>query len=104
MQVQKRMFESPETTLLLLLLACSALMSAAGGNFGSFANLLGGVGGSFGAAPPVADPETAYASQLTQLQVACCPTVVMCTRYISLKSVHCIHAPNACMDSGAHLV
>lgn len=40
---------------------------------GGLAALLGGGGGGFGGlgagVPPVADPETAYASQLTQLQV-----------------------------------
>lgn len=35
--------------------------------------MLGGAGGFGGAAPqPVADPETAFASQLTQLQVCLC--------------------------------
>ena len=40
---------------------------------GGLAALLGGGGGGFsglgGGVPPVADPETTYASQLTQLQV-----------------------------------
>ena len=37
----------------------------------------GGLGGVAGGVPPVADPETAYASQLTQLQVSIgCQTVV----------------------------
>ena len=40
---------------------------------GGLAAMLGGGAGGFGGlgggAPPVADPETAYASQLTQLQV-----------------------------------
>ena len=43
--------------------------------------LLGGGGGGFGgAAPqPVADPETAYASQLTQLQVHMLPVLTHCS-------------------------
>lgn len=45
----------------------------AGGDMGGLAALLGGGGGGFGGlgggVPPVADPETTYASQLTQLQV-----------------------------------
>ncbi len=40
----------------------AALLGGGGGGGGGFGGMGGGV-------PPVADPETAYASQLTQLQV-----------------------------------
>ena len=46
--------------------ALAAMFGGAGGG-GGFGAALGG------GAPPVADPETAYASQLTQLQVGCKP-------------------------------
>ena len=52
-------------------------LGGAGGDMAGLAALLGGgggggfggLGGGGGGVPPVADPETAYASQLTQLQV-----------------------------------
>ncbi len=52
-------------------------LGGAGGDMSGLAALLGGgggggfggFGGGGGGVPPVADPETAYASQLTQLQV-----------------------------------
>ncbi len=54
-------------------------LGGAGGDMSGLAALLGGgggggFGGGGGGVPPVADPETAYASQLTQLQVGIKPT------------------------------
>lgn len=48
----------------------NALLAALTGGFGGMGGLgaLGGLGGFPAATPPVADPETAYATQLTQLQ------------------------------------
>lgn len=46
----------------------SALFGGMGGFGGAMGGGMGGAPGMFGAPPPVEDPETAYATQLQQLQ------------------------------------
>ena len=83
--------------------ALSGMMGAGGGNnpgagnvdLNAMRNLLGGMGGGMQPVQPVANPEEAYASQLTQLQV----NLAAGSLQDSLLSVRLVSWPSHSEDS-----
>ena len=97
-------------------------LGGAGGDMAGLAALLGGgggggfggLGGGGGGVPPVADPETAYASQLTQLQVGIKSTfhkvivedlnkcLLVCCSLITLICRKVVPVSSPCSEQVAH--